>query len=65
MDMSLDATNGLIHAYGEKALDTFVRGLKGNLLKLLSIREPVDLPQILHICPKLQNVNYRTQYANT
>lgn len=38
--MSLDATNGLIHAYGEKTLDTFVRGLKGDLPKLLSIREP-------------------------
>lgn len=63
MDASQEALNLLMHAYREKALDTFVRGLKGDLPRLLGIREPSDLPQALHLCLKLENQHFRTQYA--
>lgn len=61
--MSQDALNNMVGAYRDKALDTFIWGLNGNLLTLLSIREPVDQPQALHLCLKLRNVNFRTHYA--
>lgn len=64
MEMSQDAMNNMTQCYRDKALDTFVRGLKGDLPRLLSIREPADLPQALHLCLKLQNVDFRAQYAN-
>lgn len=64
MDMSQDSMNMMTKTYRDKALDTFIRGLKGDLPKLLSMREPTDLPQALHLCLKLENVNYRTQYSH-
>lgn len=64
IEMSQDAMNIMTQSYREKALDTFIRGLKGDLPRLLSIREPADLPQALHLCFKLQNMDYRAQYAN-
>lgn len=33
--------------------------------RLLSIREPVDLPQALDLCFKLKNMGYRAQYTNS
>lgn len=63
MDMSNDSLSIMTETYRQKALDTFIRGLRGDLPKLLSIREPVNLPQALHLCLKLDNVNYRTQHA--
>lgn len=62
--MGPESLDNLIQSYRDKALDTFIRGLKGDLPRLLSIREPSDLPQALHLCLKLQNVDYRIQYAN-
>lgn len=37
----------------DKALDTSIRGLKSDLLRLLGIRELTDLSQALHLCLKL------------
>ena len=64
MEMGQESMDNMTQSYRDKALDTFIRGLKGDLPRLLSIREPVDLPQALHLCLKLQNVDFRTQYAN-
>lgn len=64
MDISNDSLSNLTQVYRDKALDTFVRGLRGDLPKLLSIREPIDLPQALHLCLKLENVDFRVQYAH-
>lgn len=64
MDMGQESLNNMIQSYRDKALDTFIRGLKGDLPRLLSIREPSDLPQALQLCLKLQNVDYRIQHAN-
>lgn len=55
----------LTKSYREKALDTFVRGLNGDLPRLLGIREPVDLPQALHLCLKLENQSYRANHVHS
>lgn len=64
IEMSQESLNNMTQSYREKALDTFVRGLKGDLPRLLSIKEPVDLPMALHHCLKLQNVDFRVQHAH-
>lgn len=64
MDIGQESLNLLTQTYRDKALDTFIRGLKGDLPKLLAMKEPTDLPKALHLCLKLENQNYRTNYAN-
>jgi len=64
MEMGQESLNIMTKSYRDKALDTFIRGLKGDLPRLLSMREPVDLPQALHLCLKLQNVDYRIQHSH-
>jgi hypothetical protein len=44
MNLSQDSLLTITQNYREKALDTFLRGLKGDLPRLLSMREPQDLP---------------------
>lgn len=63
MNIEAAAMRLLTQTYRDKALDTFIRGLKGDLPRLLGIREPTDLPQALHLCLKLENQNYRTSHA--
>lgn len=63
MTIGKEAMDILIQTYRDKALDTFIRGLRGDLAKLLCIREPTTLPQALHLCLKLQNQNFRTEHA--
>lgn len=53
----------MTNAYRDKALDTFIRGLRGEMPRLLAISAPNSLPQALHICLKLENMNYRTHHA--
>lgn len=65
MEMGRESLDILTQTYRDKALDTFIRGLKGDLPRLLGIREPTDLPQALHLCLKLENQQYRAQYANS
>lgn len=65
MDMSQEAMNVMTQSYREKALDTFVRGLRGDLPRLLSMRGPTDLPEALHLCLKLENVQYRVQHSQS
>lgn len=64
MEMSQDALNAMTQSYRGRALDTFIRGLKGDLPRLLSMRGPCDLPEALHLCLKLENVNYRVQHSH-
>lgn len=54
----------LVDTYRNKALDTFVRGLNGDLPRLLGIREPTDLPEALQLCLKLENQTYRANIAS-
>lgn len=65
MDMSQESMNVMTQAYRDKALDTFVRGLRGDLPRLLSMKGPTDLPEALHLCLKLENVQYRVQHSHS
>ena len=60
--MGNDSLNIMTKSYRDKALDTFIRGLNGDLPRLLGMKEPVDLPQALHLCLKLQNQNFRPNH---
>lgn len=64
LELGEEALSAMTATYREKALDTFIRGLNGTLPSLLSVREPTSLPQALHMCLKLGNMNYRTIHAN-
>lgn len=63
-EMSNESLRMITQSYRDKALDTFIRGLNGDLPRLLGIREPVDLPQALHLCLKLDNQNFRMNHAH-
>lgn len=63
MDESETAIQLLTKTYRNKALDAFVRGLRGDLPRLLGMKEPSDLSEALHLCLKLDNQQYRSQYA--
>ena len=65
MEVGQEAQNLLARTYRDKALDTFIRGLNGDLPKLLGMKEPIDLPQALHLCLKLENQNFRANHAFT
>ncbi len=64
MEINTEAMHVLTNTYRDKALDTFVRGLSGDLSRLLGMKEPSDLPEALHLCTKLENQNYRSIHAN-
>lgn len=64
MDLTDEPLKLFTQSYRDKALDTFVRGLNGDLSRLLGMKEPVDLPQALHLCLKLENQNFRSDYAH-
>lgn len=63
LEMSNESLNLVTKSYRDKALDTFIRGLNGDLPRLLGMREPADLPQALHLCLKLENQNFRASYT--
>lgn len=63
LEISEEGKNAMINSYRGKALDAFIRGLNGDLPKLLSIREPSSLPQALNLCQRLDNINFRTNYV--
>lgn len=64
MDISTESMNVMVQTYRDKALDTFIRGLKGDLPRLLAMKEPEDLPQALHLCLKIQNMDYRINHSS-
>jgi len=45
--------------------DTFVRGLQGDLSRLMRMKEPTDLPSALHLCLKLENQHFSSNHATT
>jgi len=48
--------SALVQSYRYRALDVFIRGLSGDLSKLLVIRGPKNLPEAYAICLELQNL---------
>lgn len=65
MGLSRESEQLLTKLYRDKALDMFMRGLRGDLPRLLAMKEPMDLPSALHLCLKLENQTYRTNHATS
>lgn len=65
MDISRESLDLLAQTYRDKALDTFIRGLKGHLPIHLGMKEPRDLPQALQLCLKMENQIARAHFANS
>lgn len=59
---SADSIRALTNSYRGKALDTFVRGLNGDLPRLLAVKEPRDLSHALHLCNLLDNQDHRNAF---
>lgn len=59
LDLDESSLFAMPRSYRDKALNTFVRGLKRDLPMLLSSKETASLSQALHICLKLDNTSYR------
>lgn len=64
MELGRESELVMTKLYRDKALDTFIRGLRGDLPRLLGIKEPTDLPSALHLCLKLENQTYRINHAS-
>lgn len=52
LDLNENSLRAMVHTYREKAFDIFIRGLNGDLPRLLSIRKPNSLSQALYVCLK-------------
>lgn len=60
---SPEVIRALTNNYRGKALDTFVRGLNGDLPRLSAIKEPKDLSHALHLCGLVENQEQRNSFA--
>lgn len=58
-DYSRETTTVLIESYRNRALDVFIRGLNGELSKMLIIQKPQTLPEAYASCLEIQNLNFR------
>jgi len=65
MDLGAEAHRLLKKMYRDKATDTFICGLRGDLPRILGAHAPRDLPSALNICLKMENQKYRTMHAVT
>lgn len=65
LDVGKEALDILAQTYRDKALDIFIRGLKGQMSIHLGMKEPTDLPQALQLCLKMENQFARAQFANS
>lgn len=59
LEIGEESLSILSKTYREKALDTFIRGLNGNLPSLISVTSPTSLSQALHTCLILGNLGGR------
>lgn len=58
-DYKPEAINVLVETYRNRALDVFIRGLNGDLPKMLMIQRPQTLPEAYASCLEMQNLNFR------
>lgn len=49
----------LVETYRNRALDVFIRGLNGDLSRMLLIQRPRTLPEAYSACLEIQNVDFR------
>lgn len=59
-EYSEETMSALIESYRNRALDVFVRGLSGDLSRLLIIQKPRTLPEAYSACLEMQNLNFRS-----
>lgn len=57
---NVDTMTALIDTYRNRALDVFVRGLTGDISKMLTIQRPTNLPEAYSSCLEIQNLNFRS-----
>lgn len=57
---SEDTMTVLIDTYRNRALDVFIRGLNGDISKMLTIQRPTNLPEAYSSCLEIQNLNFRS-----
>lgn len=57
---SEETISALVDTYRNRALDVFVRGLNGDLSRMLIIQRPKTLPEAYTSCLELQNLSCRT-----
>lgn len=57
---STETMNALVETYRNRALDVFIRGLSGDLSRLLIIQKPRTLPEAYSACLEMQNLNFRS-----
>lgn len=58
-DSSPEVVDALIETYRNRALDVFVRGLKGELSRMIIVQKPRTLPEAYTACLDIQNLNFR------
>lgn len=58
-EYSTDTINVLIETYRNRTLDVFIRGLNGDLSRMLIIQKPQTLPEAYASCLEIQNLNFR------
>ena len=51
-DLSDEFIKTSTNSYRDKTVDTLIRALKGDLSRLLSMRNPTNFLQALHLCQK-------------
>lgn len=67
-DYSQETVNALTENYRNRALDIFIRGLNGDVSKMLTIQKPQTLPEAYTSCLEFQNLNFRNfqvRHGNT
>lgn len=62
---SQETISALIEAHRNRALDVFIRGLKGTLSQMLIIQKPRTLPEAYSACLDLQNLTMRNTILHT
>lgn len=58
-DYSHETMNALINTYRNRALDVFIRGVNGEMSRMMTIRRPETLPEAYSLCLEIQNLNFR------
>lgn len=56
---SEETVRALVETYRNRALDVFIRGLNGDLSRMLIVQKPKTLPEAYSACLEIQNLNYR------
>lgn len=68
-EYSHETVNALNESYRNRALDVFIRGVNGDLARVLTIQKPQTLPEAYASCLEIQNLNFRNmpihQKSNT